>query len=177
MREALQTLEKEGLIYRVPRGGFAVKGVTGEEVDEVFGLRGILEGYAGFLATGRIEEDESASLEEIIAREEACLESMNPEEFIRLTDELRRRPLAGGEEHPLHNLLMTCATLCTATGLSSCATRGNRSSPSMTIRRWLPRRSKNPGRVARLARKHMTRGTLSRRRSGGTRSRGYYSKA
>ena len=57
VREAIQKLEKEGLIYRLPRGGFAVKGVTEEEVDEVFGLRGILEGYAGFLATERMEEE------------------------------------------------------------------------------------------------------------------------
>ena len=58
VREAIQKLEKEGLIYRLPRGGFAVKGVTEEEVEEVFGLRGILEGYAGFLATERMDEDE-----------------------------------------------------------------------------------------------------------------------
>ena len=50
-------------------------------------MRGILEGYADFLAAERIEEDELASLEGIIAREEACLQDMNPEEFIRLDGE------------------------------------------------------------------------------------------
>ena len=61
VREAIQKLEKEGLIYRLPRGGFAVKGVTEEEVEEVFGLRGILEGYAGFLATARMDDAELRS--------------------------------------------------------------------------------------------------------------------
>ncbi len=54
VREAFQKLEEEGLIYRRPRGGYAVKGVTEEEVDEIFGLRSVLEGYAGFLAASRI---------------------------------------------------------------------------------------------------------------------------
>ena len=54
VREAIQKLEKEGLIHRLPRGGFAVKGVSEEEVEEVFGLRAVLEGYAAYLATARI---------------------------------------------------------------------------------------------------------------------------
>ncbi len=48
VREAIQKLEKEGLIQRLSRGGFSVKGVSEEEVEEVFGLREVLEGYAGF---------------------------------------------------------------------------------------------------------------------------------
>jgi DNA-binding GntR family transcriptional regulator len=103
--EALQKLEKEGLIYRVPKTGFAVKGVSEEEVDEVFDVRGVLEGYAGFLATGRIEEDELTSLEEIIAREEACLEDMNPEEFIRLDGEFHDALYKAAKNTRLYDLL------------------------------------------------------------------------
>jgi DNA-binding GntR family transcriptional regulator len=71
----------------------------------VFGIRGILEGYAGFLATERIEEDELTSLEEIIAREEACLENMNPEEFIRLDGELHDVLYKAAKDTRLYNLL------------------------------------------------------------------------
>src|SRR5208283_144260 len=66
VREAIQKLEKEGLIHRLLRGGFAVKGVSEEEVEEVFGLRAVLEGYAAYLATARIQKDELDALEEII---------------------------------------------------------------------------------------------------------------
>jgi DNA-binding GntR family transcriptional regulator len=105
VREAIQKLEKEGLIYRLPRGGFAVKGVTEEEVEEVFGLRGILEGYAGFLATARMDEAELRSLEEIIALEEACLQDMNVEEFIRLDGEFHDVLYKAAKNNRLYNLL------------------------------------------------------------------------
>ena len=84
VREAFQRLEKEGLIYRRPRGGYAVKGVTEEDVDEIFGLRSVLEGYAGFLAASRITQEELKSLKDIIGQEEACLKDMDTEEFIKL---------------------------------------------------------------------------------------------
>jgi DNA-binding GntR family transcriptional regulator len=105
VREAIQKLEKEGLIYRLPRGGFAVKGVTEEEVDEVFGLRGILEGYAGFLATERMDEEEISALEEIITREEECLQDMNPDEFIRLDSEFHDALYKAAKNTRLYNLL------------------------------------------------------------------------
>jgi len=87
VREAIQKLEKEGLIFRLPRGGFAVKAVTEAEVEEVLGLRSVLEGYAGYLATSRITDHEMRQLEEIIAHEDECLRNLNVDEFIRLDGE------------------------------------------------------------------------------------------
>lgn len=159
VREALQKLEKEGLIYRVPRGGFAVKGVTEEELDEVFGLRGILEGYAGFLATGRIEEDELTSLEEIIAREEACLEHMNLEEFIRLDGEFHDVLYKAAKNTRLYDLLNDLRDSMYRYRVIILRYQGK---PRLAVEDHKEMvasiRSKNPGRVARLVRKHMTRG-------------------
>jgi DNA-binding GntR family transcriptional regulator len=87
VREAIQKLEKEGLIFRLPRGGFAVKAVTEAEVEEVLGLRSVLEGYVGYLATSRITDHEMRQLEEIIAQEDECLKNLNVDEFIRLDGE------------------------------------------------------------------------------------------
>jgi len=74
-------------------------------VEEVFGLRGILEGYAGFLATERMDENELASLEKIIALEEACLLDMNTEEFIRLDGEFHDVLYRAAKNNRLYNLL------------------------------------------------------------------------
>jgi DNA-binding GntR family transcriptional regulator len=87
VREAIQKLEKEGLIFRLPRGGFAVKPVTEEEVEEILGLRSILEGYAAFLASSRITDAELKQLQEIIGQEDECLNNLNVDEFIRLDGE------------------------------------------------------------------------------------------
>jgi len=87
VREALQKLEKEGLIFRRPRTGFAVKGVTEEEVEDILDLQCMLEGYAARLATSRITEDEIRSLEDLIGRQEDCLQNSDAELFIRLDGE------------------------------------------------------------------------------------------
>jgi DNA-binding GntR family transcriptional regulator len=105
VREAIQKLEKEGLIYRLPRGGFAVKGVSEEEVEEVFGIRGILEGYAGYLATARMNIEELKALEDIISREEMCLQNMNNEEFIELDGEFHDILYKAAKNNRLYGLL------------------------------------------------------------------------
>jgi DNA-binding GntR family transcriptional regulator len=87
VREALQKLEQEGLIFRLPNTGFAVKGVSEEEVEDILGLQSVLERYAARLATESVTEKEIQSLNDIIVRQEECLENANTETFIRLDSE------------------------------------------------------------------------------------------
>jgi len=105
VREAIQKLEKEGLIFRLPRGGFAVKAVTEDEVEEVLGLRSVLEGYAGYLATSRITDHEMRQLEEIIANEDECLKNLNVDEFIRLDGEFHDVLYKAAKDARLYALL------------------------------------------------------------------------
>ncbi len=84
VREALQKLEEEGLIFRLPGTGFAVKGVTEEEVEDILDLQCILEGYAGRLAASKITQDEIRLLDDLIRRQEDCLVNTDAEEFISL---------------------------------------------------------------------------------------------
>ncbi|OPY68944.1 MAG: putative HTH-type transcriptional regulator YdfH [Syntrophorhabdaceae bacterium PtaU1.Bin034] len=105
VREAIQKLEKEGLIYRLPRGGFAVKGVSEEEVEEVFNLRSLLEGYAANLASTRIQEHEIKALEDIVNMQEALLQNMNADEFIRLDGEFHDTLYKAARNNRLYALL------------------------------------------------------------------------
>jgi DNA-binding GntR family transcriptional regulator len=105
VREAIQKLEKEGLIFRLPRGGFAVKSVTEDEVEEILGLRSVLEGYAAFLATSRITDAELKQLDEIITREDACLKNLNVDEFIRLDGEFHDVLYKAAKNARLYGLL------------------------------------------------------------------------
>jgi DNA-binding GntR family transcriptional regulator len=50
VREAIHKLEREGLIERQPRGGFTVLGLNRNNIEETFGIRSVLEGYAARLA-------------------------------------------------------------------------------------------------------------------------------
>jgi len=105
VREAIQKLEKEGLIFRLPRGGFAVKSVTEDEVEEILGLRSVLEGYAAFLATSRITDAELKQLDEIIMREDACLNDLDVDEFIRLDGEFHDVLYRAAKNARLYGLL------------------------------------------------------------------------
>ncbi len=66
VREAIHKLERERLIERQPRGGFTVLGLTRSDIEETFGIRSVLEGYAARLATVKHQPKELKALEEKI---------------------------------------------------------------------------------------------------------------
>ena len=66
VREAIHKLEREGLIQKLPRGGFSVSSLTHEEIEETFGIRGVLESYAARLAAIKHQRQELEPLEEKI---------------------------------------------------------------------------------------------------------------
>jgi DNA-binding GntR family transcriptional regulator len=69
IREALIFLEQEHLIVREPRRGAFVRGITEDDVREIYGLRQVLETYAARLSCGRLP---AADLE----RMQACIDQM-----------------------------------------------------------------------------------------------------
>ncbi len=105
VREAIQKLEKEGLIKKLPRGGFIVSQITDEDIDEVFGIRGILEGYAGYLATLKSEDEDILALEEIVRKEEECMKDHNTDEIVRLNTEFHDRLYRTAKSERLYNII------------------------------------------------------------------------
>jgi DNA-binding GntR family transcriptional regulator len=63
VREAIHKLEREGLIERQPRGGFTVLGFERDDIEETFGIRSVLEGYAARLAAVKHDAQELEDLE------------------------------------------------------------------------------------------------------------------
>ncbi len=73
VREAIHKLEREGLIERQPRGGFTVLGLNRDDIEETFGIRSVLEGYAAKLAAIKHKNEELKPLEAKIEEFEKCL--------------------------------------------------------------------------------------------------------
>jgi DNA-binding GntR family transcriptional regulator len=69
VREALLQLEAEGIVELVPNKGAFVRGLSYEEVKEIYTARALLEGYAAALAAERAEPDDVNKI--IKAAEEA----------------------------------------------------------------------------------------------------------
>jgi DNA-binding GntR family transcriptional regulator len=64
VREAFYKLERDDLVVRLPKGGFAVREFNAEDVEEIFGIRSALESYASYLATLHITSDKLSLMEE-----------------------------------------------------------------------------------------------------------------
>lgn len=106
VREAIQKLEKEGLIYKLSRGGYAVSAIKERDIEEILGIRGILEGYAAYLATMRVTDDEIKSLEETVNKEEQCLKRRgSPEECISLNAEFHDRLYRAAQSDRLYTII------------------------------------------------------------------------
>jgi DNA-binding GntR family transcriptional regulator len=99
VREAIHKLERERLIERQPRGGFTVLGLNRADIEETFGIRSVLEGYAAGLATVKHQPRELKALEKKIEEYTYCLEKKQvnslPEintEFHQLLYDLSKSP-------------------------------------------------------------------------------------
>ena len=74
VREALQKLASEGLIKPLGTMGFVVSQDSREEVEELFEIRAVLEGYALRVICGRIDDAVLSSLEGCVYEAAAALE-------------------------------------------------------------------------------------------------------
>ncbi len=66
VREAIHKLEREGYLRKLSRGGFSVLGLSLEDVEETFGIRGVLESYAARLAAQNHRKTDLKPLEKKI---------------------------------------------------------------------------------------------------------------
>lgn len=75
VRDALQELEREGFVTRIPFKGTYVTEISVKDLIEIFQLRAVLEGLAANLAAERFTEEDLAQLTEVLdAAEEALAE-------------------------------------------------------------------------------------------------------
>jgi len=107
VREALQKLEIEGLILKKQGGGFVVKGVVEEEIEDIVGLQCTLESYAGRLAMTRITEEELCDLDHFIELQEECVINLDAETFIRLDGEFHARIHRAAKNARLYELVQS----------------------------------------------------------------------
>ncbi|RPI18983.1 MAG: GntR family transcriptional regulator [Acidobacteria bacterium] len=69
LREAIQELEKEGLVEIRPRMGSFVSHIELREIVEMYQVRALLEGFAARLAAGRVSPDRLVEVEEELTRQ------------------------------------------------------------------------------------------------------------
>jgi len=83
IREALSKLEAEGLVQPFQKRGFIVYGDSREEIEELFEIRAILEGYALRVISGKLTEELLGQLEGFVQKAEAALRAGRMNEVFR----------------------------------------------------------------------------------------------
>ena len=73
IREALHKFESEGLIKPLPSRGFVASQDSKDDIEELFEIRAVLEGYALRVICGRITDAVLAQLEETVEKAEEAL--------------------------------------------------------------------------------------------------------
>jgi DNA-binding GntR family transcriptional regulator len=73
VREALHKLEQEGLIEPLESRGFRIPQDSPEEIEDLFDIRTVLEGYTLKIICERITDEQIAMLEEIIEKADDAL--------------------------------------------------------------------------------------------------------
>ncbi len=65
VREALKQLELDGLVENIPNRGVIVKGVTAQDIKDIYTIREAIEGIAAKWSVERMSQEELDSLKEI----------------------------------------------------------------------------------------------------------------
>jgi DNA-binding GntR family transcriptional regulator len=91
VREALAELEKEGLIITYPRKGTYVKSFELKDIEEIYTLRALLEGFAVSLALDRFREQDLAYLRDLLDQIVEMAEKKDVIEVSRLNMQFHKK--------------------------------------------------------------------------------------
>lgn len=160
VREAFHKLERDELLIRLPKGGFAVKEFTRADVEEIFGIRSALESYAAYLATEQITPDRISELEKKVEETEKTLEKGENEKVAQLHTEFHNLLYKSCRSKKLFEMINNYADYFYRyrTALIRSTENGFKYSFEDHRRMLEAMKKKNPKLVERLVRKHLERG-------------------
>ncbi|MFP4071270.1 MAG: GntR family transcriptional regulator [Desulfovibrionales bacterium] len=87
LREALHRLEQAGILEKLVRGGYVVRPLTVQEVEEAVDVRAVLEGHAARRAAARADESILGRFRENMAQFEEANARREGREMVRLNSE------------------------------------------------------------------------------------------
>ncbi len=100
VREALRQLDSEHLVQFVPNHGAFVTTWSADDVDDIFYLRTMLEGYSTYRAADRITDDAIKELEQHADEIESLSTKRNPNNHAKMIE----------SNHRFHTIIMQAAS-------------------------------------------------------------------
>jgi DNA-binding GntR family transcriptional regulator len=96
VREAFRILELEGLMDLIPRKGAYIHKITTEDVREIYQIREMVEGFAGYLATENMTDEDIAEVEQLWLKMKSLTGSGDFENYLSASSDF-------------HNKIIICA--------------------------------------------------------------------
>jgi len=159
IREAIHKLEKDELVIKLTKGGFAVRQLTAEDIEEVLGIRSVLESYACVLATTHITSEKIRLLEKTIEKSERCLAKGDIDGLIRYEIEFHDILSKSAKSKKLHNMISNFLDYLSQYWVAIFGIRGM---PTISIRDHTDMleamKGKNAAEFERLMKRHILRG-------------------
>lgn len=90
IRQVFAILVKEELLTIIPRNGFYVRKIDKKEIEEIYNVRSVLEGYAVKLAVPKISEKKIDQLEVIFNKAKKDLGKNKVNSFIKTDEQLHK---------------------------------------------------------------------------------------
>lgn len=105
VREALKQLEREDLVVSLPNRGVMVRGVTDEDLSDIYTIRALLEGQAAYWAAERITEKQLERMDEILELMDLYTRKNNVEHLVRLDTSFHEIIYDACRSNAIRNLL------------------------------------------------------------------------
>jgi DNA-binding GntR family transcriptional regulator len=107
IREALRQLELEGLVQAIPNKGAVVKGITEQDVEDIFTIRTMIEGLAARWAAEKITPEEITELKEALEFEEFYTVKNDTDHLMRYDSRFHEIIFRASKSRPLMHMLST----------------------------------------------------------------------
>lgn len=105
VREALKQLELEDLAEAIPNRGVIVKGISNEDISDIYTIRYLLEGLAAFWAAQRIRPEQLEKLLEILELMELYTRRNDANNLTRLDSEFHEVLYIASNSRTLKHIL------------------------------------------------------------------------
>jgi DNA-binding GntR family transcriptional regulator len=159
IREAFHKLERDELVTRLPKGGFAVRKFTREDVEEIFGIRSALESYAAYLATLHMTPEKISMLENKLKESEDALAKGDGDKAVQLNTEFHDLLYKSCKSKKLVEMINTFRDYFYRYRSALLHIQDGISQSNKDHRQMLEAmKKKNPRLAERLVRKHLARG-------------------
>ena len=159
VREAFHKLERDELVIRLPKGGFAVREFTKEDVEEIFGIRSALESYAAYLATLHMAPDKISILEKKLKESEGASKRGDDDKVLQLHNEFYDLLYKSCKSKKLAEMINSFRDYFYRYRSALLHIENGMSYSNKDHRQMLEAmKKKNPRLAERLVRKHMSRG-------------------